>query len=240
MPEYRFITRRCNTFKRSDGVEILLLPEPYCNICAAPIKPSYGGSGICYDCYSRNTRVDLENLSRVYAASVYLSRSSGHILSEEIKKCKHDLSYVEGLAEVFEHAIKVMYSELESYDLLVYPPRGSRAAINNIKSIVENLSDRIGIPTKDIIYKKIDYRSQQGLSREARIDNIKDKIGCKEHVDGQIIVIDDTYTTGSTMLNSALALKGMGAEKVVGLVLGRATDIKHLVYVEVLEEIQNK
>jgi len=239
---YRFIRDRCDYFTRSDGVTIVLLPKPYCERCADPIPPSYVGTGLCYNCYSGNTLVDLINLSKVYAASVYVSHSIGHILSDEIKKCKHDLSYTEGLAEVLEHATTVMYPELKSYDALTFPPRGSRTAKkNHLKEIVNSLSDRIEIEVMDILYKLTDYPSQQTLSRENRIENVKDKIGCSEYVtDRRVIVVDDVFTTGATLLNSAKALRKMGAKAVVGLVLGRAANIKHLEYTEVIEKVEDE
>jgi len=232
----KFVKGRCKTFKRSDGVEIFLLPKPYCQLCADPINPSYEDSAICYNCYKGDTRIDGKNLSRVYAASVYISRSLGHELSEEIKKCKSDISYAKGLAEVLEYAIKEMYPQLRSYDLLVPAPRGSKTAtMNHVKNIVDELSNRVGIPTKDVLYKIADYPSQRTFKKEGRIENVRDQIGCRERVSGRIIVVDDTYTTGATLLNSAKALKKMGAEEVVGLVLGRAASIEHLIYTEVLE-----
>lgn len=237
MSKYHFIDGRCKTFERSDDKKILLLPKPYCKMCASPIGSGYER---CYGCHNDDTRVDKKSLSKVYAASIYLSNSNGHILSEEIKKCKRNLEYVEGLAEVLEYAVKKMYPELKSYDLMVPTPRGnSKVTENHTKYIVDSLSAHVGIPAKDILYKKDDYSPQLKLGKEDRIENVKDKIGCKEDVDGKVIVVDDVYTTGATMLNSAKALKERGAYKVVGLVLGRAIDIKDLVRFNVLEEIED-
>jgi len=233
----KFVKGRCETFKRSDGVQIQLLPKPYCRLCAYPTPAPYD---ICYNCDFGETQVDKRHLSRIYAASVYISHlphSLRHELSEEIVKCKYDIAYTNGLAEVLEYAISEMYPELQSYDFLVPTLRGSKTATtNHVKNIVDELSNLVGIPTRDVLYKKVDYPSQRTLNREGRIENVRDKIGCREHVNGRIIVVDDTYTTGATLLNSAKPLKEMGAEEVVGLVLGRATDVTHLKYVGVLEE----
>ena len=85
MPKYRFIKGHCETFNRIDGVEITLLPKPHCQLCADPtsVHQEYD---LCYACYTGNTQVDGENLSRVYAASLYIPGVSGHKVSEEIKK----------------------------------------------------------------------------------------------------------------------------------------------------------
>ncbi len=238
---YQFIKGRCDSFTRSDGVTISLLPKPYCERCADPIRPSIS-TGLCYNCYNGNTQVDLANLSKVYAASVYVSHSIGHILSGEIKKCKHDLSYTGGLAEVLEHATTVMYPELNSYDALTFPPRGSKTEKeNHLEGIVNNLSARIEIEVMDILSKLTDYSSQWKRSRENRIENVKDQIGCSEYVtDRRIIVVDDVFTTGATLLNSAKALRKMGAREVVGLVLGRAAGTEHLLkYAEVIEKVED-
>lgn len=234
---YIFVEGRCDSLTRSDGTRVALLPKPYCKLCAEPIHPDYGGYGLCFNCHERKSSVDFVNLSRVYATSVYLKKSRGHIISQEILKCKTDFAYVDGLVEILEHTVTTMYPELKDYDLLVPALRGHSEEENHIAIIAEKLSEKVGIPMKDVLYKLEEYPPQKSLdSYEERLENCKDKIGCIEDVSGSIIVVDDVFASGSTLLNCSKALINKGALEVVGLVLGRTTAIDHLVYTNVLKE----
>ncbi len=162
------------------------------------------------------------------------------MINDEIINCKNDPSYVNNLAEVLEYVIKHKYPRLNSMDILIPAPRGERTDYNHMFEITKELHQRIGIPAKNILYKKEDYPPQVGLNREARIENVKGKIGCRERVDGKnILLVDDIVTTGTTMLNSAIALKEKGANKVVGLAIGRDTRHEHLLFCGYLEEIED-
>jgi len=237
MKKYSLVRSRIETFTRSDGKEVMLLPEPYCLLCARSIPPNKDYD-LCYDCNRGDSQVDQINLSRIYAATIYVPMvRSAILINEEIKNCKNDPSFVNNLVEVLEYIINNKYPELNSMDILIPAPRGTRTDYNHMFEITKELSRRIGIPAKDILCKNEDYPSQVGLDREARIENVKEKIGCKERVDGKrILLVDDVVTTGATMLNSAIALKEKGAHEVVGLVIGRDTNTKNLLYCGVLEE----
>lgn len=239
MKKYSLVRSRIETFTRSDGKKVMLLPEPYCQLCAKPVSLDFSGWKICYDCNRGESQVDEINLSRIYAATIYVPKVESNVLiNEEIKNCKQDPSYVNNLVEVLEYVIKNKHPELNSMDILIPPPRGEKTDYNHMFEITKELYRRIGIPTKDILCKNEDYPSQVGLDRGARIENVKGKIGCKERVDGKsILLVDDVVTTGATMLNSAIALKEKGAHEVVGLVIGRDTSTENLLFCGVLEEI---
>lgn len=64
-------------------------------------------------------------------------------------------------------------------------------------------------------------RQQAHLSREERIINVRDAFVWRgsSSAPEQVILVDDVYTTGSTMRECAKALKASGAKQVYGLVL---------------------
>lgn len=237
---YNFVDERWKVFERNDGTRVPLLPEPYCEKCADPIHPDYIGSGLCYNCYHGDTRVDGDNLSKVYAASISLKKPRKGPLSSltnEIFENKKDASHAEEFAEILQFAMNEMYPDLYSFDLLLPTPAGRKTAtFNHMKNVVKSLSSRVDKPYKNVLFKKTDYPSQRTLKKEERIENVKNNIGCREEVGGNIILVDDVYTTGATMLNSAKALKNMGAEKVIGLVISRASNKGHLAHIGALEK----
>lgn len=64
-------------------------------------------------------------------------------------------------------------------------------------------------------------RSQVGLSREERADNVMGKFRANiELVRGKsLLLVDDVFTTGATMRECAAALRNAGASRIFGLAL---------------------
>lgn len=73
------------------------------------------------------------------------------------------------------------------------------------------------------IYRTRNTRSQVGLNGTERRENLKNAFAAVSAlVQGKkIVIIDDVFTTGSTLNACAQALKAAGASQVFGLTLGR-------------------
>lgn len=241
MTSYKPVKDRFEVFERSNGEVFLLLEEPFCKRCADPIQEEYAGHGLCYACYEGDTRVDGYNLSKVYAASIYIKKSRGHNLSKEIKEFKRNPEYGEGLSEILEHCIAEKYPELQNYELMVAPPSGDGER-DQMDELLKILSQDVELPYRPILERSEDYSSQKELSDKGdRIENVEDKIRCTENLNGEdVIVIDDVYTTGATMYNSAKALREKGAGTVIGLVLGRDGSLSHFEFAGILEETEGE
>jgi predicted amidophosphoribosyltransferase len=83
------------------------------------------------------------------------------------------------------------------------------------------------------MYKKEDYPAQHTVDLDAKENNIKGKIGCKEEITGlNVLLIDDTYITGDTKNECARALKECGAVDIRCLVIGRAVDETHKKFIK--------
>lgn len=64
---------------------------------------------------------------------------------------------------------------------------------------------------------------QSGLSREARLKNVRGAFDCANRLDGlRVAVVDDVMTTGATLSEAAKALKKAGAAHVSAWVIARA------------------
>ena len=64
---------------------------------------------------------------------------------------------------------------------------------------------------------------QSGLSREARLKNVRGAFDCANRLDGlRVAVVDDVMTTGATLSEAARALKKAGAAHVSAWVIARA------------------
>jgi len=79
----------------------------------------------------------------------------------------------------------------------------------------------------DGLVRHRDTISQVGLSREERIENMRDAFRVKHagSVNGRsVILVDDVMTTGTTLSECARVLKQAGAEKVCAATVARAFD----------------
>lgn len=92
---------------------------------------------------------------------------------------------------------------------------------NQSAYLAAGISRYTGIPADDtLVMKTHRTKSQKKLNARERQRNLREAFKMTERVDGmRILVIDDVYTTGSTMDAMAHCLKEAGAEKVYFLTL---------------------
>jgi len=81
------------------------------------------------------------------------------------------------------------------------------------------------LPLNYFLLKRTKFTlTQTGLDKKEREKNIKGvfKVSRDEAVDGQnIILVDDVYTTGSTLNECAKTLRKAGAKEIAALTLAR-------------------
>lgn len=96
---------------------------------------------------------------------------------------------------------------------------------NQAEEIGKELTKFLKIPlVSDVLYKIKETPPQIKLAAEARIENIKGAflVKNKERITGRkILLVDDVYTTGSTMQECARVLKESGAKEVWGVAVAR-------------------
>lgn len=93
---------------------------------------------------------------------------------------------------------------------------------NQSELLARQLSVSLNLEYRDLLTKK-NTKSQVGLGRKDRIKNIKNLIRLKdgEKINKKILLVDDVYTSGTTLEECAKALREAGAREVWGLVLSR-------------------
>lgn len=104
---------------------------------------------------------------------------------------------------------------------------------NQAKEIAKEISRFLKIPLIDnILIKKGRTLPQIKLSSEERKENISGSFSCRNNkaIKGKkILLVDDIYTTGSTLREAAGVLKKSGVKKVIGIVIARANPKKDIV-----------
>ena len=107
-----------------------------------------------------------------------------------------------------------------SPDLIIpvpmYPRKQRERGFNQAADLASKAGRQFGLPAPDgIVRKTKNTRSQKKLSAVERKQNLRAAFQVTERMDGlRILVMDDVYTTGSTMEAMAHVLKEAGADKV--------------------------
>jgi ComF family protein len=92
---------------------------------------------------------------------------------------------------------------------------------NQAELLAVEVGRELGIPVnRNCLVKDFDTPPQAGLTRVARESNLKGAFSLRrpEAIREQVVlIIDDVFTTGSTMSAAAAALRLAGARQVLGL-----------------------
>jgi ComF family protein len=100
----------------------------------------------------------------------------------------------------------------------LYPARERQRGFNQ----AELIAARLGRPVSTkILRRRKNTASQTGLTRNERKRNLASAFEAQCAIKGTLIVVDDVYTTGSTMNEITRTLKRAGAERVEVLTVAR-------------------
>lgn len=199
--------------------ELIPIQEPRCKRCGKPVREE---EEYCKECGQRIRAFD---------------RGKGIFVYDDIMK-KSILRYKYGgrrqYGDFYAKAMCV-YAEKDikrwEPDLIVPIPLHRRKQRRRGFNQAEYLADRVGdyykIPVDNGVLKKVrDTKSQKKMDAEQRRRNLQDAFKVIRPVKGKkILVIDDVYTTGSTMDAAARCLKNAGAHRVYYLTVCMGIDI---------------
>lgn len=186
--------------------------------CGRPVKVE---EEYCEDC-----KKDVHHFTEGRSIFLY-----GEIWRQSLVRFKYY-----GCREYGDFYAKAMYVFGKKYlerwkpELIVPVPLHSRKkrmrGFNQAAYLAERLSSLTGIPWDDQLVQKIrSTRSQKKLNAIQRRQNLKDAYLVKRKIPFfSVLVVDDVYTTGSTMDAMAMCLLEAGAGKVYFLTVcaGRA------------------
>ncbi|NUM49114.1 MAG: ComF family protein [Anaerolineales bacterium] len=133
------------------------------------------------------------------------------------------------LGEVLSvYLIQMLLSLQWKFDMVLPVPlsvsRRKKRGYNQTALLAYPISTYFRLPYRPYALQRIrDTRSQVGLTGEERRENLKEAFIAIPNLVQQknVIIIDDVFTTGSTLNTCAQALKSAGASKVYGVTLGR-------------------
>ncbi|MEE1043554.1 MAG: ComF family protein [Clostridia bacterium] len=179
-----------------------------CSICGKPI--SENSDKTCRDCKS----------TKIY----YVKNVSRYLYKGCIKNAIQNMKFKNRMWIAYEFGkvlcdtVKNEYGDID-FDMVLYVPMTPISkrvrGFNQSAEIAQVISEKLNIPIYDkILYKKAGVKTQSGLNRKDRIENIKNAFIVRHSdllVDKTILLIDDVFTTGSTVNECARTLKKNGA-----------------------------
>ena len=139
-----------------------------------------------------------------------------------IHKCKYENGgdFPEYLVKLLYNAFSNAFGQYE-YDLILYVPPTHSGDL--VKHLAENFAQKAGIPISHGLKKLRETQEQKIFQNKvSKQANISDAFDIDEDVKGKnIILIDDIYDSGATVIEISQMLSKKGAKFVTPLVLAK-------------------
>lgn len=229
--------------ERLEALERWLLPAA-CLLCDAPVAARDGDALVCALCRSRWRTVPGPLCDRCgqptfgdLACRICADWSSGLRrvrsavwLDQSARLAVHRLKY-DGWWRVAESLAEAMrgLEPLTGRISLIPVPLGARRArergYNQSERIAVALARHLGVPVRtDLLRRTRETRTQTTLTPEARRANLAGAFTAGEVRGLALVLVDDVFTTGATLVSAADALAEAGAASVDGVTFARALE----------------
>jgi len=196
-------------------VEELAIPQ--CGLCGAE-RPAFSSKTRCLEC-QRNKR----SFSKGTARFRYTRD-----MSRLIRRAKYGKRF-----ELWEHLIRKAHPwqalDLGTVDMIssipMTKPELFRREINASELLAKRLSGALEVPYQKLLRKTRETAPQSSLNRQGRKMNLQGafRVNKGASVKGKtVLLVDDVFTTGSTLGEAAKTLKEAGAKKVQIAALARS------------------
>lgn len=147
-----------------------------------------------------------------------------------IKDVKYSFYYA-----VFNEVGKIMADYLSRYKLEnviitsvpLHWQRKNYRGFNQSDLLAKNISKNSNYKYIELLKRRSNTKKQATLGRDGRLENLKGAFALKEDwnlKDLNIIIVDDVFTTGSTLSECAKALKLAGARNVYGFCFAKSQE----------------
>lgn len=200
--------------------DIQPVPEPRCEVCSFPLSGAALDRFICANCQGREFHFD---------CAVAVLRSRG-VLRDMIHRLKYggEVWLIEPLGGYLAQGLSDKRLSDSHFDAIVPVPlhslRRREREFNQSELLARDLSRRANLPFRDALLRQRNTVTQTHFDRLRRMQNLRDAFAMRQNVsvDGQtLLLVDDVFTTGSTLDECASTLLSAGAHSVCALTLAR-------------------
>lgn len=105
----------------------------------------------------------------------------------------------------------------------VHPVRRRQRGYNQAALLARELGARAGVPVEEILIRTRETARQHGLSRAARLHNLRGAFDAQRAPPpgATVVLVDDILTTAATLEACAEVLRSRGAARVLGFAVAR-------------------
>ena len=229
-------------------LEYILFGKTYglCIFCRKKTRLSdsiYHKGHMCI-CKKCNSSIDVAPFLYTYEGTEYISFTIAPLYyTGVVRNAIHGMKFSSfcKIAEVLSYYVNTYLSVFEDsedsvlkdFDFLVPVPlsktRLNERGYNQSEIISRCISEKFGIPTRaDVLVKTKNTKPQSILTHAERKTNIEGAYSCTKDLHGKnIILVDDVFTTGSTLNACAKALKERGAGQIIAITVTHGTKNQH-------------
>ena len=187
---------------------------PICGMCGE-INENY----ICNNCYENIKKIKKcvinEYNNRNFSKHLYIFRYEGIIRNKIIEYKFEDKGYLYKMFAKIIVSDKKTCNFIKKYDVIIPVPiskkRKKKRGYNQSELVANELAQKLNQDIwTDIIIKKKDNKPQSELNKLERIKNVEDIYEINKPIEvknKKVLLLDDIYTTGSTVNEIARKLK---------------------------------
>lgn len=191
MPKGKLICKDCK--EQLDYIE-----EPRCKKCSKPIESET--EEYCYDCMKHSF-----HYTYGYAIWSYDDVIQQSMASFKYKNQKEYASFYieEAILRYREQLIQMKIDVI--VPIPIHPARRKQRGYNQAELLARGIAGKLQIAYEDeLLFRKKKTKPQNGLNDRERFQNLKDAFGVNlDKIDRyrgkKILLVDDIYTTGSTI-----------------------------------------
>ena len=182
---------------------------------------------ICDKCLKKFNKINKHELiAKVDTWFLYSYNSFAKSLLYKYKGC-YDVVLKDAFLNEYKSLIKRKYKN----HIIVFPPSNKQDDINRGFTHIEKIIDCLNMKHENLFYKEIDYKqSSMHYTKRYLIKNIIKMKDIKIDVNAKYLIVDDIFTSGSTLktIISLINKKGVKKENIKALIIFKVADFVEL------------
>jgi ComF family protein len=196
------------------------IERPFCEKCSNPFEGAITEVFTCPNCEGRNVHFE-------HAVAPFLSRGI-------VRECIHAFKYNHArhlrrqLSDWLAEALKDPRIAARPFEAFVpvplHPVRQRDREYNQAELLSRDLTKRTGVPTWPALQRIRNTTTQTKLDREERMENLRGAFQVRQTPavkDRHLVLVDDVFTTGSTVEECSRMLLRAGAASVRVIAVAR-------------------